>query len=168
MATKTCVCAAFEFGTFEPNSDSDYGTECRRTTTNIFAQGHDAKLVGFLVRAELAGDEIRVNNNGVVHSFHGAVHAAGTISEALAAKAQYQLDAARARLAKKELREANKAARKSAKAVKVAETPKDRDARIKVGRWTYDAVIDGKTGWATYTKKSGDSVHVAPTNFQEV
>lgn len=162
---RNCLCQTFEFGVFDVETDDDYGTDCNQTTYNQFAQGHDAKLVGYMVRAELAGQEIRQGT----HTFASAVQAAGSISGALALKAQAQLDAAKARLAKAAAREASRTARKSAKAVTVTETPKDRKATIKRGRWTYAAVIDGKTGWATYTKKlTGEAVHVAPTDFQEV
>lgn len=177
-----CLCSQFEFGTFEINSDDDYGTDCRQSTTRAFAQGHDAKLVGFVVRAELAGQEIRQNNGGVIHSFQGAVHAAGVVSEALAAKAQAQLDAARARVAKKAAREAAKAARKSGGAErKLAEaaglvkkeilakaTPEVRWVKIKVGRWEFDAKIDAKTEVATYTSRKGELKSVQPGEYRVV
>jgi hypothetical protein len=192
MATKTttknnslkpCECSKWEFGQFEPNTDTDYNTQCTEQTKRSFAMGHDAKLVGFLVRAELAGDEIRVNNGGVVHSFQGAVHAAASVSEALAAKAQAQLDAARARIARKAAREAAKTARKSAKqamdtlvdrqaAHEVAEAkkaqPTHRHATIKVGRWTYRAAIEVATGDLIYTNKKGEDVALQAGQYTEV
>lgn len=166
-AKTQCLCQTFEFGTFEPELDNDYGTGCAQTTTKVFAQGHDAKLVGYLVRAELGGEEIRRNTHGVIHSFHGAVHAASSVSEALAAKAQAQLDAARARLAKKAAAEAKKAARKSNKVAAtfgISRTPVEApapvkllplEARIKVGRWEYNAQVDRDTREATYKSKLG-------------
>jgi len=174
--TTACACRSFSFGTYGPDGSAesfeDYGTGCNQTTTRIFAQGHDAKLVGFLVRAQLAGEEIRRTTGGVVHTFPGAVAAAATSSDALALKAQAQLDAARARVAKAAAREATKAARKSAKAATPAPAPKaepmTREARIKVGRWTYEATIDTKTQWATYTKKLGGTVSIASTDYTEV
>jgi hypothetical protein len=170
MTAKTvrCACSAFEFGTFEIDQDNDYSTECNQTTTRVFAQGHDAKLVGYLVRADMAGEEIRRNNGGVIHSFHGAVHAASAISEALAAKAQAQLDAARARIAKKAAREATKAARKSAKAAVEPEQPTTVQAKIKVGRWAYDATIDCATGDATYAKKLGGTQTISRVDYKVI
>ena len=165
--TIACTCRSFEFGVFDVDTDEDYTTDCNQTTTRVFAQGHDAKLVGFMVRAELAGQEIR---RGSIH-YAGAVQAAASISEALAAKAQAQLDAAKARLAKGAAREAAKAARKSAKAAEAVEVkpePATRQATIKVGRWTYPATIDTKTGWATYSKKLGGTVSIASTDYTEV
>lgn len=170
-----CFCQNFEFGEFDGNNEDaiSYDTNCSQSTTRIFAQGHDAKLVGFLVRAELAGEEIRLTEGGVAITFPGAVAAAGRVSDALADKAQAQLDAARARVAKKELAEARRAARKSAKKAKATEAaeapaPTHRDARIKVGRWTYDATIELATGQATYSKKLGGSVTVEAGQYSEV
>jgi hypothetical protein len=187
--TTACACRSFEFGTYDPNTEQDdtYTTECNQTTTRIFAQGHDAKLVGFLVRAELAGEEISLTDGGMRTSFGGAVNAAGRISEALAAKAQAQLDAAKARLAKAASREATKTARKSAKAAAAPEAPAQRHnpmnpggavvvdlipssrlANIKVGRWTYTARIDSATGEAKYSNKLGVAKTVARGSYQEV
>jgi hypothetical protein len=176
--TTPCACQKFEFGTFEIEQDDDYNTGCKQDTARTFAMGHDAKLVGYLVRAELAGEEIRMNNGGVVHSFQGAVHAASTISEALAAKAEAQLDAAKARLAKKAAREAAKAARGSKKAerklaeqaglVEAPAAPTTREAKIKVGRWTYDAVIDIASGEATYTPRFGGPRTMLQGKYTEI
>lgn len=178
MATNTnrkltrCFCQAFEFGTFDPNTEQDdtYTTECTQSTHNTFAQGHDAKLVGFLVRAELGGDEISLTDGGVRIGLSGAVGAARKVSDALAAKTQAQLDAAKARLAKKASAAAAKQAKRSGTKAAKAEAPApvkptSREARIKVGRWTYDAVIDAM-GQATYSTKLGGTK--TTTVFQEV
>ena len=170
--TTACACRSFEFGTYDPDTEQDdtYTTECKQTTTRVFAQGHDAKLVGFLVRAELAGEEISLIDGGMRTSF-GAVTAARAISEALAAKAQAQLDAAKARLAKTAAREAAKAARKSAKAAAPkaeAAEPTSRLANIKVGRWTYTARIDSATGQAKYSNKLGVAKTVEQGQYSEV
>lgn len=156
-----CECSLWEFD-LDAERDDDYSTGCTAMTHRTFAQGHDAKLVGFMVRAELAGHEISKRNGGMLVSFGGAAHAASSVSEALANKAEFQLSAALARIAKK--------ASKPAKAPKVTvtETPKDRETTIKVGRWTYPATIDGTTSWATYTKKSGETVSIASTDYTEV
>jgi len=168
--TTACACQSFEFGTYDPDTEQDdtYTTGCKQTTTRVFAQGHDAKLVGYFVRAELNGDEIGRTEGGMRISYNGAVYAAGAISDALALKAQAQLDAAKARLAKAAAREAAKAARKSAKAAAPAVEPATREATIKRGRWTYEATIDTKTQWATYTNKKGELISVASTDYTEV
>ncbi len=167
-----CYCSNFEFITDEttvngqPEIES-YTTNCTQATTRVFAQGHDAKLVGFLVRAELAGEEIRINNGGVVHSWGNAVLAALAISEPLAAKAQAQLDAARARIAKREAREAAKTARASAKKAAAVE-PTHRHATIKVGRWEYRAAIEIATGDLIYTNKKGQDIPLKRGEYKEV
>lgn len=178
MATKTvnCECQTWSFGNYgedgSAESFEDYGTGCTQTTTKVFAQGHDAKLVGFLVRAELADEEIGKVEGGMRMTYQNAVHAAGTISEALAAKAQAQLDAVRARLAKKAASEAKKTARKSAKKAEVTSEPEAqpvwRSAKIKVGRWTYEAQIEIATGDATYATKLGGTKMVEQGQYSEV
>jgi hypothetical protein len=163
MTTTRCACQSWFFGSFGPDGSAesfeDYGTDCNQTTTRTFAMGHDAKLVGYMVRADLAGEEIALVDGGMRSTFQNAVHAASSISEALALKAQAQLDAAVARQAKKASREASKTARKSAKAAQAVlptEAPSGvREAAIKVGRWTYDAEINVATGTATYKAKLG-------------
>lgn len=170
MTTTRCLCQSFEFGEFDGENENavSYDTNCSQTTTRIFAQGHDAKLVGFLVRAEMAGEEIRMVSGGVAITFADAVDAAAKVSEALALKTRAQLDAATARIAKKAAREAAKAARKSAKAAAAPAEPQTYIAAIKVGRWTYDATIDAATGEATYSKKLGGTVTVAKGEYTEV
>jgi hypothetical protein len=152
-----CICSSFEFGTYGPDGSAESyeatTTECGQSTWGLFAQGHDAKLVGFLVRAELAGMEIR--RQGV--SFRDAEHAAGSISAALAAKARKMAIGLRLKAAIKEAKKATKKAKK-AEAVAAPEPVVELapiEARIKVGRWEYDAQIDRETGAATYTSKNG-------------
>lgn len=156
MTVNQCFCQSFEFGTFEVDSDTDYTTGCTESTARVFSQGHDAKLAGYLVRAELGGEEIRRNNGGVTESFQNAVHAASVVSPAFAAKVQAMMDAAKRRMAKKALSAAIKAAKASNKAAKAAEVElAPIEAMIKVGRWEYPAQIDRTTREATYTSKKG-------------
>jgi hypothetical protein len=166
MATKTnrklaqCTCRAFEFGIADADieRDSTYTTGCIESTHSKFAMGHDAKLVGFMVRAELAGEEIYRIDGGMRITFAGAAQAAQTISDALALKAQMQLDAARMRIAKKEMRAAAKTARASKAKVEAPAAPVKLapiEAMIKVGRWTYPAQIDRDTRVATYINAKG-------------
>ncbi|WP_430783914.1 hypothetical protein [Actinoplanes sp. G11-F43] len=96
---KPCTCSLFEVGQYGPDGSAESyegnGTGCDRQTKARFAQGHDAKLVGFLVRAELAGLEISQIEAGTRIAYAGAVKAAQTVSEALAAKAARMLDGAK-------------------------------------------------------------------------
>lgn len=103
---KPCTCSTFEVGDFEPNKDgAEFRTECDRQTNRLFAQGHDAKLISFLVKGEIDGYTIR-NNGGV--TFSGAVAAAKSISQPLADKAATMLAKAKERADAKAAREANK------------------------------------------------------------
>lgn len=173
MTTTRCFCQSFEFGEFDGENESavSYDTQCSQSTTRVFAQGHDAKLAGFLVRAELSGEEIRVVRGGVAIS-GDALSMAGHVSEAFQAKVRAMLDAARRRIAKKALADATKAAKKSAKAVKAIEAPAPqpttRLANIKVGRWVYTAKIQIATGEATYSDKQGKAKTVTSDKYTEV
>lgn len=69
-----CLCSQFEIVTREfelPGGEPDYDAEstgCTETTAREFAPGHDAKLKSLLIRAGIAGLEVRQNLGGVVHS----------------------------------------------------------------------------------------------------
>jgi hypothetical protein len=151
-----CFCVNFEFGNYgqdgEAESFESYTTKCAQSTYKVFAMGHDAKLAGYLVRAELAGEEISVTQNGVKHIFSGAVDAARIVSDAFVAKVSAQLAAGIARAVKKQTAATRKAAKVTAP-VPVVEAPKVVNA--KVGRWVYSGTIDGETGSFTYRDRNG-------------
>lgn len=156
-----CLCSTFAFGSYgedgSAESYTDYTTGCGETTTRTFAMGHDAKLVGYMVRAEMSGEEIAQVDGGMRTTFADAIHAAAAISDALAAKTAAQLDAAKARVA-----------RKMAK-VEVPAEPTHRVSDIKVGRWIYkNATINEATGEATYTPKLGKVRTVEAGKYTEV
>ena len=161
-----CECSNWDFGQWtgevpEGADPGDYyetsGTGCQAMTNRTFAQGHDAKLVGFMVRAELGGLDINRNSGGVRHSFGGAVHAAQSISDALAAKAQGQMDAARARLAKKAVSRLTRKVTKAeiAEAKAATKEPEPQLVKAKVGRWTYEGTIGPVTRDFVYRNKLG-------------
>lgn len=168
---KPCECSKWEFGTTIDLAGGDVDFEgtttgCKEMTHRIFAQGHDAKLVGYLVRGELAGMELR-KGEGVVHTWGDAVLAAGSVSDALAAKAALMLEAGRRRAAKKAVKSLSRKvtkdeARADAEArMEAPLAPVTRAAKVKIGRWTYDAVIGADTGDAVYKTKLG-AVKAAP------
>lgn len=142
-----CICSTFEFGTFDPDTqvDETYTTGCEASTYGLFAQGHDAKLAGFLTRAELAGEEI--HRQGV--TFAGATDAASRISDKLRDKVAYQLASAALRLAKKAKGAAKKA---KTEALVTVEAPKP--IKIKVGRWIYEGKVMAD-GTASYRTNAG-------------
>jgi hypothetical protein len=167
-----CSCVNFEFGTWtadvpEGADPGDYyetyTTECTQSTFRTFAMGHDAKLAGFLVRAEINGEEIRLAQGGVIRTFLGAVHAAQTISDAFAAKVAAQLAVGIAKAMKREAA----ANRKGKKADSPVEAPAPAPAPVtaKVGRWTYEGFIGPVTGDFVYEDKKGNTVAVPQGKF---
>jgi hypothetical protein len=150
---KPCSCRRFEVGTFDadqPDAPS-WTTDCDRSTHRLFAQGHDAKLVGFLVRGQLDGYEVRSTEGGVSVTYPDAVAAAGTISGALAAKARNMLRVAKEKADAKAQREAEKATKKAEKQAASKEPGK---IKAKVGRWEVEGTVT--EGRLTYTTKSGE------------
>lgn len=144
-----CRCSIFEVGT---TTDGPEGTEpevtiettgCDRQTPRLFAQGHDAKLVSFLVRAEMAGKEVRYGRAEGVVVTSDAVTACKSVSEALGVKVAAMLAKAQERAAKKATRQPK---------------PAPRVAAIKVGKHVYaGAEIDPGTGAATYKTRAGET-----------
>lgn len=200
-ALKACKCRDFEAHVMTDGGNPDdieiVGTGCKAETNRLFAQGHDAKLVSFLVKWELDGLNIAYGRATGVLTHTDAVGAAGTVSEALAVKAQNALNKATEKEIARKARQDTKArkaaevkpprqvaARVVSKPEQVAseiknrqvdelveamtapladapivaateEAPQIRQAKIKVGRWTYDAEIDS-TDQARYTTKQGE------------
>jgi hypothetical protein len=151
---KPCACSQFYAETAINGNPAEgigtYDTQCNRQTRNVFAQGHDAKLVSFLVKADMADDIIRwrADENGT----WSAEAAAGLISSALSAKAAKALLAALDRKAAQRTAAgqpkpkaprqvpvqvvAEPTATGTAQLVEVGEP-----ARVKVGRWVYDGHV---------------------------
>lgn len=165
-ALKRCLCSEFEFD-LDVERDDDYNTGCTAMTHRTFAQGHDAKLAGFLVRAEMAGHDISKREGGMLITYADAHDAAAKISDALAVKVDLMMEAAKARAAKKAARQPTRKVTKAEIEQAVAE-PTTRDAKIKVGRWEYDATIHLATGEATYVSKQGVSWTKKAGDFIEV
>ncbi|MFE2612272.1 hypothetical protein ACFXA2_01480 [Micromonospora chalcea] len=149
-----CTCSKFEVGVTVDGPDGSEPdvtietTGCDRRTPRLFAQGHDAKLVSFLVRAELDGKEVRYGRGEGTVITSDAVTALKSVSEALAVKAA-------AMLAKAQERAAKKAASK-----KTEPTPEPQPCRGKVGRWEREGLTH-PDGSFHYTDRSG-ATQVAP------
>lgn len=113
-----CFCRTFEVGVdtgTDENPDITIETTgCDRMTNRTFAQGHDAKLVSFLVAAELDGKDIRYGRDSGMVTTTDAVGAAKLVSQELAHKAKVAL-------ANGQNRHAKRAERAAAKQVKGAE-----------------------------------------------
>lgn len=151
---KACRCSTFEVGEFDAEKDGvEFGTECSRQTNRLFAQGHDAKLVSFLVNGELDGYEIRTAQGGVAITFPGAVAAASSVSEALGVKAAAMLANRKAKAEAKATRQAERAAKKTQAA---NPTPEPVIVKAKVGRWSVEGTVDAE-GRLAYTSKKGEA-----------
>jgi hypothetical protein len=119
-----CLCGFFEVGVFDSEKaeaeQEIFSTGCEATTLRTFAQGHDARLVSFLVDGYFDGYALRFVKDGVGVSFATPADAALKGSEALAEKARKATDNRQAKNdakgAKQAEREAAKAERDAAKA----------------------------------------------------
>lgn len=187
---RPCTCRNFEAGTRVDVAGGDVDfinvrtTGCKASTTRLFAQGHDAKLVSFLVQAELDNLEIALTGQG--SSWGRAQDAAFTVSLALSEKAAKMIETARAKQAAKASKPAreSRAFRTGAARTQTPETTptarmirteaevkpeaKQVPARIKVGRWTYDATINSENGDATYTRKLGGEQTISRVEYTVV
>lgn len=130
-----CACSNFE-AQFAPNTgNAEFDnnpdnvtiltTGCTRSTHNTFAQGHDAKLVSFLVAWQLGGGTIHSGRRSGVLTSHADAQAAGyRISDALGTKAARAVETARDRAD----RAANRALARVAKQQAKADSPRKQKA----------------------------------------
>jgi len=178
---KLVACKCRDFEGHRPSGGSGeveiLTTGCTAQTNRMFAQGHDAKLVSNLVRWQLEECTIAWGRHSAqVLSMGDAVNAAASVSEALAVKTERALCKAMERRIAQQAREDTRARERAARgarperpAVQEPEQPAPaapaaRTARIKVGRWTYTAQIDGD-GTATYQSKLGGQKTVTKGNY---
>lgn len=150
MAAKTelkpCTCSLV--AAFANDTDEVLTTGCTATTKRTFAPGHDARLKGFLIRAALAdqlvriGDDVNTTPEAIADQFGFGYMVRTGIKNGKEKAAAKEFAAL--------LRDVKKTAKKS------HETPKQ--VTCKVGRWTYEGVItdDPMHGPKfTYTTKKG-------------
>jgi hypothetical protein len=124
-----CLCGFFEVGNYEDgNGDEVFTTGCDQSTMRQFAQGHDARLVSFLVDGHFDGYTIRLVRGGVATSFGNPGDAARTASDALGDKAA---KATTNRAAKTKAAQELKDQRESVKAVKAANKARDAEEKAK-------------------------------------
>lgn len=115
-----CLCSFYEVR--GATDDEIFSTGCEQTTQSTFAQGHDARLVSFLVDGYFDGYKLWFVKDGEVE-YATPAGAAAVASEALRDKAvkatanrQQREDGKAQRLAEKEAAKAARAAEKAAKA----------------------------------------------------
>jgi hypothetical protein len=131
--TKPCYCSCFEVGDFDPakvgtDDEEIFTTGCEQTTKRQFAQGHDARLVSFLVDGHFDGYSLRKVEGGVAQSFPNPESAARTASDALGDKAKTATENRSAKLEAKKAKEVERAATKQAKADEKAKAAAEKAA----------------------------------------
>lgn len=163
-----CLCSTFLL--FDPeDSDAEFRTECGATTMRNFAQGHDARLVSFLVSGHFDGYKIAQDQSGARVLFDNPGHAAASVSESLGVKADKAVENEQGKRAAKEQKAAEreasrakkaqekadaKAAKDAEKAAKKTEAKPPREVGAKVVKETVvdDGPIDPKPGDALIIK----------------
>ena len=127
-----CACQFFEvYGVDDDGNaktDEVFTTGCTQATGSTFAQGHDARLVSFLVDGQADGYSIRHVKDGVETKYATPGEAVSDISNALQTKAEKawenrlaRTQAASDRKAARDALTARKKAEKEAKAKEAAE-----------------------------------------------
>ena len=159
---KQCECAKYSAVdpaelTEENLASGDYQeltTGCTATTKNLFAQGHDARLKGFLIRAGAAGLEVARHDGGVRVSgtaqgwadkfnFGRMVRDGIKRAELKELAKQERADARAAKQAEAKAAQTRRTAAKTkemAKKTKAEETAQV--VKAKVSRWTYTGVVE--------------------------
>jgi hypothetical protein len=140
-----CECSRYsvlvnlrEAGNGDLEWDEELTTGCEATARKLFAQGHDAKLKSFLIKAGAAGHEVRREDGGMVTVADAATHANHYIFGHMIVAG---IERAEAKAAAKAERQTAKVARRKPAAKKPA--PEPEVVTAKVGRWTYEGVVQG-------------------------
>jgi len=162
MAAKTemkpCTCSLVV--AFANDTDEVLTTGCTATTKRTFAPGHDARLKGFLIRAGIAdqlvriGDDVNTSPEAIAEQF-GFAHMVRT-----------GIKNGKDKAAAKEFAALLRDVKKTAKA---SHETKRREVTCKVGRWTYEGFITDSPAHGpqfTYTSKAG--VQTTTTKFTRV
>jgi len=143
---------------------------CIEDTARTFAPGHDAKLKSLMIRAGVAGNAIRRDEGGMAH-IGDPVAMAGHFGF------EHQVAAgikrAQAKLAERAARKAARAAAKADKPAKAPKTPRVakqlvEPVTVKVGRWTYEAIVNPADNSAEYTSANGEVKTAAAGKYQIV
>ena len=85
-ASYACLCQSYEVA--DPaDADSVFTTGCEQTTNSVFAQGHDARLVSFLVDGHFDGYQLRRATAQGIELYATPADAVAHVSDALRDKA---------------------------------------------------------------------------------
>jgi hypothetical protein len=144
-----CACKFYEVyavgedGQAKP--DEVFTTGCDQQTGSVFAQGHDAKLVSFLVDGKADGYHLRHVKDGVETKYDTPGEAVADIGNALQTKAEKAWENRVARdtskQQRKEAREALTAKRKADKAAAAAAKQAEKEAQKANGPKTTGAEV---------------------------
>jgi hypothetical protein len=122
-----CLCQSYEVA--NPKDDDEvFSTGCEQDTLSTFAQGHDARLVSFLVEGHFDGYQIRQLVNGETRTFGTPAEAVADVSNALQTKAEKATANRQARRDEKERKAAEREAAKQAKADEKAKAKAEKEA----------------------------------------
>lgn len=159
----------------DPGEYTDYaGTDCQEGTDHEFAPGHDARLKGMLIRAGVAGQQVRTPD-GMITDAAGAARGFGFHHQVVEgiARGKMKLNAKAAK--------ASKSSSKSSKKTELAQIVESEEAahqhqrrqaqerrednaefgfaaRAKVGRWEYEGELEKDTKgdvWFVYSDRNG-------------
>lgn len=142
QTTHDCECQNWDVETDTANPETGEGyldTGCAASTTRQFAPGHDAKLKSLLITAGTHGWSVSRLTGGVRTS-STPVEAASYFGfeHQVAAGIKNGQD----KLFARQLREANREAKKANAAKKAAKVPeKPESVKAKVGRWVYEGFV---------------------------
>lgn len=161
VAEKPCLCRSYEL--YSPTDpDEVFQTDCELTTKATFAQGHDARLVSFLVTGLFDGYKLRQNVDGKVLEFADPASAVAGVSEALKNKALKATENGRKKLADKQvakqLREAKKQERLAAAAAKKADAAAAKEAKKVAPKATGAEVVAGSSEGDTTELQPGQAL----------
>jgi len=160
-----CLCRFYEV--YDPkDEEAVFTTGCELTTKATFAQGHDAKLVSFLVDGKADGYEIRTVKDGKTTKHDTPGEAVADASNALQTKAEKawsnrvaKTTAAATRKANRDKLKADKlAAKVKAKAEKEATAAKAKADKIDGPKAVGVEVVAGSNEGSTAELRPGQAV----------
>ncbi|MEV7150481.1 hypothetical protein AB0O05_28760 [Streptomyces sp. NPDC093084] len=176
-----CECSRYsvlvnvrEDGTGDLVWDEELTTGCEATARKLFAQGHDAKLKSFLIKAGVAGHEVSRDDGGVVSTADAATHANhytfGHMIVAGIERAEAKVAAKAERKAKRERDRQETATRHAARQTRKmrAKLAEPKFVKAKVGRWVYEGQVMDQDGAQVFRYIAKDSTTKTAVKFKLV
>lgn len=156
VQSSKCLCSTFQI--VDPaDKDNVFEPECGQTTKSKFAQGHDAKLVSFLVGGYIDGYGIQRIADGKPVLFQTPADAVRPVSEPLAKKAEAATENAKAKAAAKKAAKDDRETKKAARLQEAA----DRKAAAEKAKADKKAAAPAKnTGEVVAGSREGDETQL--------